>query len=126
MTQHWRSRLRALAWEPRGTMVALLLAIAIPTIASAQAEPPPGPTPDQLERRRPTLPPAEPALPPFSINGALRGGVQWIATGDKTSQTVFGTGSLDLNVVVRPTDFARLFLDVEGLLGPGPDHDLGT
>ena len=61
-----------------------------------------------------------------SIGGALLGTVQWIAKSDKNQDALFGAGSLDVNLIVRPADWVRLFVDVEGLIGPGPDEALGT
>jgi hypothetical protein len=79
---------------------------------------------DELERRRALIPKPQTEL--VSINAALLSTVQWIASSNKAPGTLFGAGSLDLNVTVRPRDNVRLFLDAEGLIGPGPDQDLGT
>ncbi len=107
-------------------VVALILLAAIPTTVGGQQEISAVATPDELERRRATIPQVGPPTTLFSINGALRGGAQWIANPDQGRDSLFGAGSLDLNLVVRPTDYARLFLDVEGLIGPGPDQVLGS
>lgn len=79
---------------------------------------------DDIERREATLP--KPATDLFSINGAVLGTVQWIAAGNRSPGPVFGEGSIDLSVTVRPRSDIRLFLDTEALIGPGPDADLGT
>ncbi len=110
----------------RHALAALLLILAAPTTSPAQEATAPT-SGDDLERRRATLPRVEPKLPRFELSGTLLGTMQWIANNDKGPPgSVFGAGSLDVNVVVRPTDWMRLFLDAEGLIGPGPDQDLGT
>ena len=93
-------------------------------MAGAQEPAPPAPSGDELERRRAATPTPRTEL--FSINGALLGALQWIANGDRAKGSVFGAGSLDINVIVRPSDSVRLFLDVEGLAGLGPDQGSGT
>lgn len=62
----------------------------------------------------------------FSINGAFLGTLQWVARSDTAQHPVFGASSLDLTVTVRPSNSVRIFMDFEGLVGPGPDSKLGT
>jgi len=110
-------------------LVALLLVAALPATAAGQAAPsaaePPSAaaTRNDLERRQAAIP--KPTLDRFSINGALLGTVQWIVNSNAARGSVFGAGSLDLNVTVRPSESVRFVLDVEGLAGPGPDQKLG-
>jgi hypothetical protein len=115
-----REALTAIRWL---LLAAVLLALARPGTAAAQAWPVSG-TRDELDRRQIALP--TPRTEFLSINGSLLGTIQWIANADKAQGSVFGAGSLDLNVIVRPSDSVRLFLDAEGLVGPGPDQRLGT
>jgi hypothetical protein len=103
---------------------ALLLLVAIPGTCDGQAEPSRPTIRDELERRQARLPTERTEL--VSISGALLSTVQWIARSDKSEGSVFGAGSLDVNLIVRPADWVRLFVDVEGLIGPGPDDTLGT
>ena len=117
-------------------LVTLLLVVGLPAVAAGQAPLAPAPpsssatlpsgaaTRDDLERRQATI--AKPTLEWFSIHGALLGTAQWIANSDAGRGSVFGAGSLDLNVIARPSNSVRFFLDVEGLAGPGPDQKLGT
>ncbi len=106
-------------------LAALLLLVAMP-ISAGQAQTFSETARDELERRQATIPKAEPSPEFFSINGGLLGTVQWITHSSAAQRSVFGAGSLDLNLIVRPTDSVRLFLDAEGLIGPGPDQQLGT
>jgi hypothetical protein len=78
--------------------------------------------------RRQAIPvPRESALPfGLAINGALRGGVQWIVDPPRAKDDVFGFGALDVLVVARPTPNVTLLIDVEGLVGPGPDQGLSS
>src|SRR5438045_66240 len=62
----------------------------------------------------------------LSINGALRGGVQWIVDPPRARDDVFGFGALDVVAIARPTPNVMFLIDVEGLVGPGPDQSLGT
>ena len=106
--------------------LATLLVVALPASAAAQAETPAAGRPDELERRQATIPKVEPPTALFSVNGGLLGTVQWIARAGTSEGSVYGAGSLDVNVIVRPTDTMRLFLNAETLGGPGPDQALGT
>jgi carbohydrate-selective porin OprB len=115
-----REALTAIRWL---LLAAVLLALARPGTAAAQTEPVSG-SRDELDRRQLALP--TPRTEFLSINGSVLGTIQWIANAGTAQGWVFGAGSLDLNVIVRPSDTVRLFLDVEGLLGPGPDQRLGT
>jgi hypothetical protein len=117
----------------RALWAAMVLAAIGPAAAWAQTEAPTEATEpaartprDEVERRQATIPRAETPTELFAIHGGLLGTVQGIATAGKRERSVFGAGSLDVNVVVRPLDSVRLFLDVEGLAGPGPDERLGT
>jgi len=112
-------------------LAALLLGLTLPATCAGQEEEGfgpvelvPKPSRDELNRRRPIAPTVPTNL--VSINGNLLGTVQWIANDDRARPSVFGSGSLDVNVIVRPTPTIRLFLDAEGLIGPGPDQELGT
>ena len=121
-----------------GALVLALVLFAWPSLALAQAEAPETKDasearPDDLdaiarERRqamiiRP-LPIAQPF--PLSVNGALRGGVQWIVRPERARDDVFGFGALDIVLTARPTPNITLLVDVEGLAGRGPDQALGT
>jgi hypothetical protein len=103
---------------------AFFFIVAVPGLCAGQAEPLRLTIRDELERRQARLP--ESPTERFSISGALLGTVQWIATSSRTRDDVVGAGSLDLNLIVRPTDWIRLFVDVEALIGLGPDESLGT
>ena len=129
------SRYTAAVMEParRALWVAMVLAAIGPAAAWAQTEAPTEATEpaartprDEVERRQATISRAETPTELFAIHGGLLGTVQGIATAGKRERSVFGAGSLDVNVVVRPLDSVRLFLDVEGLAVPGPDERLGT
>jgi len=105
-------------------LAATLLALARAETAEAQAWPKaPGTTVD-IDRREATLPKSPTDFLVF--NGALMGTLQWVANGDRAPGAVYGAGSVDLAVTVRPSETVRLFVDVEGLVGPGPDQRLGT
>jgi high affinity Mn2+ porin len=72
---------------------------------------------------------ARPPRPPedfLSINGAMFGTVQWLARSDVAQGRSYATGSVDLTVTLRPSDTFRIFIDMEGFAGPGPDQKLGT
>src|SRR5439155_1108709 len=104
------------------TRLALLLvsvaALAAPALGAAQettkdaqeAEPE-SPARAGLERRQ-TLPPPGPIPPAFSVNGALRGGVQWIVNPARAKDDVFGFGAFDLVLTGRPTPNVTLLADV--------------
>src|SRR2546428_2526277 len=118
------------------TRLALLLvsvaALAAPALGAAQettkeaqeAEPE-SPARAGLERRQ-TLPPPAPVPPVFSVNGALRGGVQWIANPARAKDDVFGFGAFDLVLIGRPTPNVTLLADAESIVGPDPDAALGS
>src|SRR2546428_8831522 len=118
------------------TRLALLLvsvaALAAPALGAAQettkdaqeAEPE-SPARAGLERRQ-TLPPPGPIPPAFSVNGALRGGVQWIVNPARAKDDGFGFGAFDLGLIGRPTPNVTLLADVEAIVGPGPDAALGS
>jgi hypothetical protein len=112
---------------------ALLLMAMVPATSLAQtetiteeAETAPRTPRNELERRQATIPTPEPPTQLFAIHGGLLGTLQWIANADKRERSVFGAGSFDLNLILRPLDSVRLFLDAEGLAGRGPDQTLGT
>src|SRR5438445_3649098 len=77
---------------------------------------------DGLERRQ-ALPPSPATV---SINGALRGGVQWILDPPRGRDDPFGFGALDAVLSLRPSPNITALVDVEALAGPGPDQVLGT
>ena len=81
-----------------------------------------------VERRQATIIRPLPRVPafPLSINGALRGGAQWNIGPDRAKDDVFGFGAFDLIVTARPTPDITLLVDVEALVGAGPDRALGT
>jgi hypothetical protein len=91
-------------------VVFLLIVVAFPAAAAGQA----------------TTPGAPPDAELFSIEGSLMGVLQGIANGDAKRGSVFGFGSLDLNVTLRPARWIELFLNAEALGGPGPDQGLGS
>lgn len=100
-----------------------LLALGLPAAGSAQEW---GPPTSRGDIDRPADRPAQAAEPLFSINGSLFGGLQWIATSAVGQGSVFATGSVGLTLTVRPTESFRIFVDVGGFAGPGPDQELGT
>jgi hypothetical protein len=111
----------------------LLLLMVGPGIALAQSETAidradttPRTLRDEMDRRQATIPRPESPTELFAIHGGLLGTLQWLATPQQYDRSVFGAGSLDLNLLVRPTPSVRLFLDVEGLAGRGPDQTLDT
>src|SRR5256885_11122608 len=95
------------------------------TTKDAQEAEPESPARAGLERRQ-TLPPPGPIPPAFSVNGALRGGVQWIVNPARAKDDVFGFGAFDLVLIGRPTPNVTLLADVEAIVGPGPDAALGS
>lgn len=107
----------------------LLLAAAVVALAragpAAAQLPPVSGARDEIDRRQLALPTSPTDF--ISINGSLLGTLQWIAASDTSRPGgLFGEASLDLNVIVRPSRDVRLFMDAEGLVGPGPDVRLGT
>jgi hypothetical protein len=102
-------------------LVALLLIVALPAAAAGQ-EWVTGPGAD-VDRRGPQS--AKPPEDLLSINATLFGALQWVAKSDVAQGKVFAAGSLDVVVTVRPTDNLRIFIDVVGLAGRGPDERLG-
>lgn len=105
-------------------LLAWLLATALPLGASAQEwSPPPTPRADVDQRGVRTPKPPEDLL---AINGALFGTLQWPVRSAVGRGSTFASGSLDVTLTVRPTDSIRIFLDVVGLAGQGPDQRLGT
>jgi hypothetical protein len=80
------------------------------------------------ERRRATVITPLPAVPgfPISINGAFRGGVQWIVNPARAKDDAFGFAAGDIIVTARLTPNVTLLVDLEGLVGPGPDQALGS
>src|SRR3989442_3802625 len=114
----------------RMVLLLLLLFLAAPATSSAQE---PAQEASQTESaaragldRRQALPPPAPVPPVFSVNGALRGGVQWIVNPPRAKDDVFGFGAFDLVLVGRPTPNVTLLVDVETIVGPGPDAALGS
>src|SRR5205814_1819832 len=73
------------------------------------------------ERRRATIITPLPGGPafPISINGAFRGGVQWIVNPARAKDDVFGFSAGDVVVTARPTPDVTFLVDLEGLVGPG-------
>src|SRR3989442_15694071 len=76
--------------------------------------------------RRQTLPPPAPVPPVVSVNGALRGGVQWIVNPPRARDDVFGFGALAVVLIGRPTLNVTLLAAVEPTVGPVPPAPLGT
>jgi hypothetical protein len=76
-----------------------------------------------LERREALPPPAPPGEEPplLTINGALRGGAQWLVDPPRARDNVFGFGAFDAVVVARPTHEVTVLVDVEATAGPGSD-----
>ena len=81
----------------------------------------------QERRRATTITPLTggPAFP-ISINGVFRGGVQWIVNPARAKDDVFGFSAGDIVVTARPTPDVTFLVDLEGLVGPGPDQALGS
>src|SRR5207247_9021550 len=111
-------------------LLLLVLFLAPPATSSAQD---PAQEASQTESaaragldRRQALPPPAPIPPVFSVNGALRGGVQWIVNPPRAKDDVFGFGAFDFVLVGRPTPNVTLLADVEAIVGPGPDAALGS
>jgi hypothetical protein len=129
-----------------GLALLLVLLVLSPTIARAQQAPEEPATKEDVpkspqeeaakedldalarERRRTMILTPLPGAVPFglSLNGALRGGVQWIVDPPRAKDDVFGFGALDIVVTARPTPNVTFLLDVEGVVGLGPDQALGT
>jgi hypothetical protein len=110
-------------------VVAIMLGVGVAAPAAAQTAAP-TPVPDELDRRQQGLARQEPAESLFSLSGIVRGIVQGIASGGSASEhaegSTYGTGSLELAAVARPSPSMRLFLDVQGLVGRGSEQALGT
>jgi hypothetical protein len=79
-------------------------------------------------QERPVEPEPAPATEPqvFTIETALRAGLQWIVDPPRAKHDVFGFGALDVLITVRPMPRVTLFADLEAVGGPGPDAALGT
>ena len=99
-------------------LLLLLLFLAAPATSSAQD---PAQEASQTESaaragldRRQALPPPAPIPPVFSVNGALRGGVQWIVNPPRAKDDVFGFGAFDLVLVGRPTPNVTLLEALSG------------
>ena len=111
----------------RRAAAAVVLALGVwATAAAGDQQPSDAPAADALDRRHATIPRAEPVDTFASLSGALRSGFQWLARSDTARGAVLGLGSLDVNLVLRPADNARVFVDVEGLAGAGADQKLGS
>jgi hypothetical protein len=95
-----------------------LLIVCLPAATFAQEGP-------AAPARRPSEAAAREAPQLLSITGDFLGTLQWIARGDHR-QEVFPSTSLDVNVSLKPTRWLEVFLDIEGLVGRGPDQRLGT
>jgi hypothetical protein len=115
------------------TTAVLLTSVAVAVTATPAAAQPAVSAPvrkDDLDRRQSTIQRTEPAEAFFAINGIARAILQGVANGeraaDRAQGSVFGTGSLEVSAVLRPAEWARVFLDVQGLVGPGPEQALGT
>ena len=61
-----------------------------------------------------------------AIGGAARAGVQQVINGRDGQNKLFGEGSVDLTLLYRPMVRTTLFIDLEAIGGPGPDHKLGS
>ena len=107
----------------------VLAGCVFPAIARPQSVTP-TPVPDDLDRRQSAPFRPGPAEAVSSINGFLRTIGQWVASGggaaERAEGSGYGSGSLEVAAVVRPTANSRLFLDVQGLVGRGPEQALGT
>ena len=121
-----------MAIRPLALLLLLVLASSCPALAQPDPPDPPTDTPDlgvlERERRRATIITPLPAVPafPISINGAFRGGVQWIVNPARAKDDVFGFTAGDIVVTARPTPNVTFLVDLEGLVGPGPDQALGS
>jgi hypothetical protein len=101
----------------------LALLVASPATSAAQEPTEASAVPkDGLERRQ-ALPPSPAQV---SINGALRGGVQWILNPPRARDDTYAFGALDAVLSLRPTPNITAIADVEALAGPGPDQALST
>jgi len=108
----------------RRLLPAWLLALILPAAAGAQEwSPPPTPRADVDQRVTRTPKPPEDFL---AVNSALFGTLQWPTKSSVARGTTFASGSLDVTVTLRPAEWMRVFIDVEGLAGQGPDQRLGT
>lgn len=107
----------------RRFLVAVLLAAVFPAAAWGQPPAPPASSRDEPDVRESALPKSSDTL---SIQGAFLGGAQWIAASNATRKGVFGAASLDVGALLRASKSTRVFLDLQGLAGQGPDQRLGT
>ena len=108
----------------RRLLATWLLVLALPVSAAAQEwSPQDEPKADADQRRTRSPKPPEDFL---SVNGAVFGTLQWPARSDVAKGRTFASGSLDLTVTLRPTEWMRVFIDVEGFAGQGPDQKLGS
>jgi hypothetical protein len=106
-------------------LACVVLLLAVVRVVWAQEETPRDPVAE--ERRRATVirPPATPQFP-VSIDGSLRGGVQWIVNPPRAKDDVFGNFNLDVVATAKINPDVIVLIEAEGHVGPGPDQALGT
>jgi len=108
----------------RRLLPAWLLVLTLPLAAGAQEwSVPPTPRADVDQRGTRVPKPPEDFL---SVNTALFGALQWPVKSDAARGRTFASGSVDVTLTLRPAEWMRIFVDVQGLAGQGPDERLGT
>jgi hypothetical protein len=61
-----------------------------------------------------------------AVGGSARGALQQVLNADEGQNKPFGQGALDLTLIYQPMVRTMLFVDLEAIGGPGPDHELGS
>jgi hypothetical protein len=61
-----------------------------------------------------------------AVGGSARGALQQVLNGADGENKLFGQGAIDLTLIYQPMARTTLFIDLEAIGGPGPDHELGS
>ena len=61
-----------------------------------------------------------------AVGGSARGTLQQVLNADEGQNELFGQGAIDLTLIYQPMVRTMLFVDLEAIGGPGPDHKLGS
>jgi len=58
------------------------------------------------------------------VGGQVRGILQQVLNGGDGQNKLYGVGAVDLTLIYQPMVRTTLFVDLEAIGGPGPDHEL--